>query len=117
MQDFIAIKFYFVILTYIYTIKNIMTIKNLKKISSELQNAFLQLNTKEDMFAFLRDLMTEDEIMELSLRLDIAKRLRKWNNYKQIEKETWASSTTIARVSKFLHWEFGGYKKIFSKNN
>jgi len=54
-----------------------MTIKNLKKISSELQNAFLQLNTKEDMFAFLRDLMTEDEIMELSLRLDIAKRLRK----------------------------------------
>jgi TrpR-related protein YerC/YecD len=64
------------------------------------------------MFAFMRDLLTEDEIVEFSLRLDIASRLHQWQNYKKIEKETWASSTTIARVAKFLKGKFGGYRKV-----
>ena len=78
---------------------------HLPKISADLQDAFLQLKTKSEVFAFLRDLLTEDEIVELSLRFEIAQRLWKGENYKQIEKETGASSTTIARVGKFLKGE------------
>jgi uncharacterized protein YerC len=50
--------------------------------------------------------------VEFSLRFTIAKKLWQGENYKQIEKESWASSTTIARVAKFLKWEFGGYRKV-----
>ncbi|MEI8091959.1 MAG: Trp family transcriptional regulator [bacterium] len=48
---------------------------HLQVLSSDLQKAFLSLKTKNDVFAFLRDLLTADEIAEFSLRLDIAKRL------------------------------------------
>lgn len=84
----------------------------LQKISSNLQKSFLKLNTPKQVFNFLRDLLTQDEIIELSLRLDIAHRLHNWQNYKEIEKITWASSTTIARVAKFLKGDFGGYNSV-----
>ncbi|MEI7563898.1 MAG: Trp family transcriptional regulator [bacterium] len=61
---------------------------HLSRISSELQNAFLHLKTKDEVFAFLRDLLTQDEIVEFSLRLSIAQKLFQGHNYKQIEKET-----------------------------
>lgn len=87
---------------------------HLQEISLDLQKAFLQLKNKNEVFAFLRDLLTEDEIVEFSLRFSIAKKLHQWQNYKEIEKNTWASSTTIARVAKFLKWENGWYRKIFA---
>jgi uncharacterized protein YerC len=65
-----------------------METDHLQNISLDLQKAFLQLKTKHDVFAFLRDLLTEDEIVEFSLRFDIAQRLFQGENYKQIEKET-----------------------------
>ena len=48
---------------------------HLQEVSLDLQKAFLKLKTKHEAFSFLRDLLTEDEIVEFSLRLDIAKRL------------------------------------------
>lgn len=89
-----------------------METHHLQEISLDLQRAFLQLKTKHDVFAFLRDLLTEDEIVEFSLRFTIAQKLWEGENYKQIEKETWASSTTIARVAKYLKWEMWGYRKV-----
>ncbi len=87
---------------------------HLQEVSLDLQKAFLKLKTKHEAFSFLRDLLTEDEIVEFSLRLDIAKRLYVWENYKHIEKVTWASSTTIARVAKFLKGDNGWYGLIFN---
>ncbi len=84
----------------------------LQKISSNLQKSFLKLKTTKQVFNFLRDLLTEDEIIEFSQRLDIATQLYQWQNYKEIEKSTWASSTTIARVAKFLKGELQWYKSI-----
>ena len=52
-----------------------METAHLEKISADVQKAFLQLKTKHEVFMFLRDLLTEDEIVEFSLRFDIAKRL------------------------------------------
>jgi len=49
----------------------------LQKISLDLQKAFLKLKNKKDVFYFLRDLLTEDEIREFCLRFDIAERLWK----------------------------------------
>ena len=89
-----------------------MEIEKLKEISRPLCEDFLKFKTSDDMFCFLRDLLTQWEIIEFSQRLSIAKKLSSWISYKNIEKETWASSTTIARVAKFLNGKFGGYQKI-----
>jgi len=86
--------------------------QTLQKSSSPLQKAFLSLNTQWDVFNFLRDLCTVSEIEEFSQRLDIAYRLTKKESYKNIEKETSASSTTIARVAKFLKGKWWGYQKV-----
>jgi uncharacterized protein YerC len=52
-----------------------MKIETLKYISKDLQNAFLLLKTKDEVFNFLRDLLTENEILEFSQRFEIAKML------------------------------------------
>ncbi|MCF7835177.1 DNA-binding transcriptional regulator [Candidatus Gracilibacteria bacterium] len=85
---------------------------DLQKKSLNLQKSFLKLKTPKQVFNFLRDLLTEDEILEFSQRLEIATRLYKGQNYKEIENQTGTSSTTIARVAKFLKGDFGGYRKV-----
>jgi uncharacterized protein YerC len=65
-----------------------MKTDHLQDISTDLQKAFLTLHTKNEIFAFLRDLLTEDEIVELSLRFDIAQRLHSGQHYKDIERLT-----------------------------
>ncbi len=92
-----------------------MTDKQLKKILLPLLTAFEKIPNKDDMFLFLRDLCTDAELLEMNQRLDIAQRLHTWESYKKIEETTWASSTTIARVAKFLWWEFGWYKLVLEK--
>ena len=62
------------------------------------------INSKERTFEFLLDLMTEKELLEFSRRFDVAKMLDEGISYSRIEKKTWMSSTTIARISKALKW-------------
>lgn len=99
------------ILFYIY---NHMSLPEhqLKKKATPLVEALLFCEDTTSLYAFLRDLLTPAEIEEFSQRRDIASRLTEWQSYKQIEQETHISSTTIARVSKFLHGDFEGYKYV-----
>jgi len=69
------------------------------------------MDNKNDIFDFLRDLLSEKEILEFSNRFQVAQMLENKISYKEIEKQTWTSSTTIARIAKFLNWENKGYKK------
>ena len=81
----------------------------------KLVKAFLALETTEDAQSFLRDLMTESEIKEFANRLKAAQMLLDEIPYSSISKETGLSSTTIARVSKWLNGPLGGYKTILNK--
>lgn len=83
----------------------------MKQASNKLCSAFASLNNKEDIFAFLQDLLTEKEILEFSRRFEVAEMLQNKKTYYEIEKETGMSSTTIARISKFLSWENQWYDK------
>jgi TrpR-related protein YerC/YecD len=87
----------------------------LKLLSQNLQTAFFSLQSTDEVFNFLRDLMTETEIIDFTQRLDIAKRLYQGESYSHIEHVTGVSSTTIARVGKFLNGEFGGYKIVLKR--
>jgi TrpR-related protein YerC/YecD len=71
----------------------------------DILNVLSKLDSKERMFEFLLDLMTEKEILEFSRRFNVAKMLDIGMSYNRIEKKTSMSSTTIAKVSKALNSE------------
>jgi len=80
-----------------------------------LMSAILSLKTQEEARNFMRDLMTEKEIIEIGNRLCAAKMLMQKIPYSKIEKETGLSSTTIARISKWLFYGMNGYKIVLSR--
>lgn len=83
--------------------------------SKELCKAILSLTTQEECKKFLRDLLTEAEIKEFANRWKVAQMLSKRESYEKIAKETGMSSTTIARVNKWLTKGMGGYKLVLKK--
>ena len=85
------------------------------KENKQLIRAILSLKTSDEAKRFLRDLMTEKEIVEFSKRLQTAEMLTAKTPYSVIEQKTGLSSTTVARVSKWLNGKEGGYKTIISR--
>ena len=80
-----------------------------------LFSAILALENKEEARAFFRDLLTEPEIAEFSNRWKAAQMLEAGKSYTTITKETGLSSTTVARIAKWLNGEVGGYKRALAK--
>lgn len=87
---------------------------NTKK-NKQLVTAILALKNSDETTRFLRDLMTEKEILEFSNRLEAASLLSKDVQYNTIIETTGLSSTTIARISKWLKGSLGGYKLILNR--
>jgi TrpR-related protein YerC/YecD len=83
----------------------------------ELYKAVLSLKNEEECRRFLRDLLTESEINEFSNRWKVARMLEEKIQYEKIAKDTGMSSTTIARISKWLNKGMGGYKLILKRLN
>ncbi|MBI5457307.1 TrpR-like protein YerC/YecD [Candidatus Kaiserbacteria bacterium] len=81
----------------------------------QLVRALLTLKTPDEARRFLRDLLTPDEIEEFSKRFQTAEMLAKKVPYSTIEKITGLSSTTVARVSKWLNGKEGGYRSVIAK--
>nr|MDD3719860.1 YerC/YecD family TrpR-related protein [Candidatus Gracilibacteria bacterium] len=83
----------------------------LKRIFKDIVTYLSITNNNEKIFNFLRDLLSESEIIEFSKRFEVARMLDEKKSYKEIELNTGMSSTTIARISKFLSGENRGYKE------
>ena len=75
----------------------------------ELLTVLSRLDDPDTIYALLQDLFTVREIRDTSQRLQVARMLAKKKPYTAIEAATWASATTIARVSKCLSYGAGGY--------
>jgi TrpR-related protein YerC/YecD len=82
-----------------------------------LIKAVLSLKNANEAKKFFRDLMTEKEIIEFGNRFQAARMLDEGISYTSIEKETGLSSTTVARVSKWLCKGKGGYRLVLNKLN
>ncbi len=95
-----------------------MNMTNMKWNSPEKQKliqAVLSLRTEGEAENFLRDLLTESEIEEFTKRLQTAELLSKGVHYSAIEEKTGFSSTTVARVSRWLKSGKGGYRDVLEK--
>ncbi len=60
--------------------------------------------------SFLRDVMTEKEILEISARLEAARLLKNGAKYTEVIEETRLSSRTVARISDWMKNGQGGYE-------
>ncbi|MFA6251229.1 MAG: YerC/YecD family TrpR-related protein [Candidatus Paceibacterota bacterium] len=86
-----------------------------KKENKQLIDAFLLMKNDGEVRRFLRDLMTEVEIEEFARRLEAARLLAKNVQYSEIIEKTGLSSTTIARISKWLKGPLGGYRLVLNQ--
>ena len=80
-----------------------------------LFEAILHLETVEECYRFFEDVCTVKEIRDIAQRLDVAKYLSSGSNYQVISALTGASTATISRVNRCLHYGSGGYREILQK--
>ena len=83
--------------------------------TQSLLRAILKLNTTDEAKRFFRDLLTPEELVEFGKRWQAAQMLNKKIPYSSIVKKTKLSSTTVARVSKWLTRGMGGYKLMLNR--
>ena len=86
-----------------------------KQNTKSLYKAILTLKNEQEAQDFFRDLLTEAEIKEFANRWKVARMLDEKVQYEVIAKETGMSSTTIARISKWLNNGMGGYKRMLKR--
>jgi TrpR-related protein YerC/YecD len=78
----------------------------------QLFTAVLSLKNQDECDAFFEDICTVSEIKAMAQRLEVAKMLNEGENYVTIAKVTGASSTTVSRVNRCLHYGAGGYVRV-----
>ena len=90
-----------------------------KKIQTEavdhLFNAILCLKDKNECYGFFEDLCTVNEMLSLSQRLAVAQLLREQRTYTEVGEQTGASTATISRVNRALHYGTDGYEMVLSR--
>jgi TrpR-related protein YerC/YecD len=88
-----------------------------KSTTTDLYDALLILESREEAINFLRDLCTPREISELSERWKVCQLLASGEmSYREIYSATKASITTIGRVARFLRDEQNnGYRAVLYK--
>ena len=91
------------------------SLKTQDQLETELLDIIVALESIPEARRFFRDLLTPEEIIEFSKRWKAARMLDQKFPYSYIEASTGLSSTTIARVSKWLNGEGGGYRTMIAR--
>lgn len=76
-----------------------------------LWTSIAQLETREEVKHFFKDLLSESEAVMLARRIEIAKRLIGGESYEKIAIDLKVGMDTISRVQQWLTSGFGGYEK------
>lgn len=81
----------------------------------DLINAFMVVDNPLDSALLLQDLLTEDEIKDLSKRLRIAKLLLDGSTHREIADELHCSLATVTKIRIWLDNAGEGLKKVIKK--
>ena len=85
------------------------------QLSDQLFDAILSLNNNEECYQFFEDICTVSELKSLAQRLEVARMLQTGHTYDDIVARTGASTATISRVKRCLHYDADGYKTILER--
>lgn len=89
------------------------------KLKDELTDRFcetvLLLRGVEECYQFFEDICTVSELKALAQRLEVARMLDSGHTYDDIVARTGASTATISRVKRCLHYGADGYKIVLER--
>lgn len=83
--------------------------------TTDLYTAILSLRSEGEATAFFRDLLTAEEVEEFAKRWQAAQLLDQNIPYTTIQATTGLSSTTVARISRWLKQGAGGYRLVLDR--
>ncbi|MEM7278778.1 MAG: YerC/YecD family TrpR-related protein [Pseudomonadota bacterium] len=81
----------------------------------DLASAIASMNNPSNILLFLKDLCTPAELQALVDRWQVVKMLRQGLAYREINKRTGVSVTTVGRVARYLADGHGGYLRALEK--
>lgn len=85
--------------------------------AQQLAEVLTSITDNDVMKKFLRDVMTEKEIAEISSRFEAARMLQRGEKYTDIVSKTKLSSRTVARISDWLQNGCNGYQEALKTLN
>ncbi|MEO7664673.1 MAG: YerC/YecD family TrpR-related protein [Candidatus Limnocylindrales bacterium] len=80
-----------------------------------LFDAILSLRDRTEAERFFRDLLTLNELRDLTLRWTVAQLLDAGLHYGEISQRTGASTATITRIASWLNHGEGGYRLLLDR--
>ena len=80
-----------------------------------MYKAILQLKDTDECFRCFQDLCTVPELNAMEQRFEVARLLDKGLIYTDILEQTGASSATISRVNRSLHYGQDGYRIVIER--
>ena len=86
-----------------------------KPSSDLLYQALMEVQDLEECRRFLQDLCTVSELKAMEQRMEVAMLLDQGLIYSDILERTGASSATISRVNRCLHYGADGYRAILPR--
>ncbi|MEA4933304.1 MAG: YerC/YecD family TrpR-related protein [Lawsonibacter sp.] len=86
-----------------------------KPFTDTLYQAIASIKDEEECRKFLQDLCTVSELKAMEQRMEVAMLLDQGLIYSEILERTGASSATISRVNRCLHYGADGYRTIIPR--
>lgn len=80
-----------------------------------LWTSIAELNRRDEVKAFFKDLLSESEAIMLARRIKIAQRLLQGRSYEEIQKELRTSRATVATIHRWLVGGFQGYEEAITR--
>ena len=84
-------------------------------LTDQLCETVLLLRSVEECYQFFEDICTISELKALAQRLEVARMLDAGHTYDEIVGRTGASTATISRVKRCLHYGADGYKVVLGR--
>lgn len=82
---------------------------------TEMYQAILALETLDECIRFFEDLCSVTELNAIEQRYHVARMLSQGHIYSDIQEKTGASSATISRVNRSLHYGADSYETVFKR--
>lgn len=80
-----------------------------------LIDTLMKLKSLKDLFNFIDDLLTEEEILDLAQRIKIAELILNNRTYDEIAEIVDTSTSTVSKIGQVLKYGKGGLKKALAK--
>jgi len=80
-----------------------------------LFDAVVLMEDREDCYRFFEDILTIGELNSMAQRFQVAEMLKNGSTYQQVVEATGASSATISRVNRCLHYGADGYNRLLER--